>query len=52
MIGEKVLYGKRHIGVIRSTFLFGADGKLHRRNGATCACPAMPQTVLERLTRQ
>jgi peroxiredoxin Q/BCP len=28
VIGEKVLYGKRHIGVIRSTFLFDASGTL------------------------
>ena len=28
VIGEKVLYGKRHLGVIRSTFLFDAHGTL------------------------
>lgn len=28
VLGEKVLYGKRHFGVIRSTFLIGADGVL------------------------
>ncbi len=26
VLGEKMLYGKRHIGVIRSTFLIDADG--------------------------
>ncbi|HEX7917098.1 peroxiredoxin [Rudaea sp.] len=30
VIHEKVLYGKRHLGVVRSTFLIGADGKLKR----------------------
>ena len=28
--GEKTLYGKKSIGVIRSTFLIGADGKIVR----------------------
>jgi thioredoxin-dependent peroxiredoxin len=28
--GEKTLYGKKSIGVIRSTFLVGADGKIVR----------------------
>ena len=28
--GEKILYGKKTVGVIRSTFLVGADGKLAR----------------------
>ena len=28
--GEKVLYGKRTVGVIRSTFLIGADGTIER----------------------
>ena len=30
VIHEKVLYGKRHLGVVRSTFLIGPDGKLKR----------------------
>ncbi|MBS0581546.1 MAG: peroxiredoxin [Proteobacteria bacterium] len=30
VIHEKVLYGKRHLGVVRSTFLIGPDGKLRR----------------------
>ena len=30
VIHEKVLYGKRYLGVVRSTFLFGADGRLLR----------------------
>jgi thioredoxin-dependent peroxiredoxin len=28
--GEKTLYGKKSMGVIRSTFVVGADGKLER----------------------
>ncbi len=28
--GEKMLYGKKTVGVIRSTFVVGADGKLER----------------------
>jgi peroxiredoxin Q/BCP len=28
--GEKTLYGKKTVGVIRSTFLVGADGKVRR----------------------
>jgi len=30
VIHEKVLYGKRHLGVVRSTFLIDADGRLLR----------------------
>ncbi|HZP67107.1 MAG TPA: peroxiredoxin [Rudaea sp.] len=30
VIHEKVLYGRRHLGVVRSTFLFGPDGRLRR----------------------
>ncbi|MBS0590181.1 MAG: peroxiredoxin [Proteobacteria bacterium] len=30
VIHEKVLYGKRHLGIVRSTFLIGPDGKLER----------------------
>lgn len=30
VIHEKVLYGRRYLGVVRSTFLFGADARLVR----------------------
>ena len=30
VIHEKVLYGKRHLGVVRSTFLIDAEGRLAR----------------------
>jgi peroxiredoxin Q/BCP len=28
--GEKTLYGKKTVGVIRSTFVVGADGRIER----------------------
>jgi peroxiredoxin Q/BCP len=48
VIGEKKLYGKMHVGVIRSTFLFGADGRLVEawRN---VRVPGHVEKVLERL---
>ena len=51
VIGEKKLYGKPHIGVIRSTFLFGADGRLFEawRN---VRVPGHVEKVLESLARQ
>ena len=51
VIGEKKLYGKLHVGVIRSTFLFGADGRLIEawRN---VRVPGHVEKVLERLTSQ
>jgi len=30
VIHEKVLYGRRYLGVVRSTFLIGTDGRLKR----------------------
>jgi thioredoxin-dependent peroxiredoxin len=30
VIHEKVLYGRRYLGVVRSTFLIGPDGRLQR----------------------
>ena len=51
VIGEKKLYGKTHVGVIRSTFLVGADGKILEawRN---VRVPGHAEAVLERLTRK
>jgi len=51
VIGEKKLYGKAHIGVIRSTFLVGADGRIVEawRN---VRVPGHAEKVLERLTRR
>ena len=51
VIGEKVLYGKKHVGVIRSTFLVGADGRIVAawRN---VRVPGHAEAVLERLAEQ
>jgi thioredoxin-dependent peroxiredoxin len=51
VIGEKMLYGKAHVGIIRSTFLVGADGKIVEvwRN---VRVPGHAQKVLESLARQ
>jgi peroxiredoxin Q/BCP len=35
--GEKMLYGKKSVGVIRSTFVVGADGKIERAQYAVKA---------------
>lgn len=51
VIGEKMLYGKRHVGVIRSTFLVGPDARIIEawRN---VRVPGHAEAVLERLTRR
>jgi peroxiredoxin Q/BCP len=51
VIGEKKLYGKVHVGVIRSTFLVGADGRIVEawRN---VRVPGHAAKVLERVPRQ
>lgn len=50
-IGEKTLYGKKYVGVIRSTFLFGADGKLIEA-WRDVRVPGHVEKVLERLSSQ
>ena len=46
VIHEKVLYGKRHMGIVRSTFLIDPDGKLaHEWRGVKVAGHA--QAVLD-----
>ena len=46
VIHEKVLYGKRHLGIVRSTFLIDPDGKLaHEWRGVKVAGHA--QAVLD-----
>lgn len=49
VIGEKVLYGKRHLGVIRSTFLVGNDGRI-AAEWRGVKVPGHAQAVLDRLT--
>jgi len=51
VIGEKMLYGKSHIGVIRSTFLIDADGRIVEEWRGV-RVPGHALKVLERLTRK
>ena len=46
VIHEKVLYGKRHRGIVRSTFLIDPDGKL-AREWRGVKVPGHAQTVLD-----
>ncbi|MDF3981339.1 peroxiredoxin [Luteibacter sp. PPL201] len=46
VIHEKVLYGKRHMGVVRSTFLIGPDGRL-AAEWRGVKIPGHAQAVLE-----
>lgn len=46
VIQEKVLYGKRHMGVVRSTFLIGPDGKL-KHEWRKVKVPGHAQAVLD-----
>ena len=46
VIHEKVLYGKRHLGIVRSTFLIDPDGKL-AREWRGVKVPGHAQTVLD-----
>jgi peroxiredoxin Q/BCP len=48
VIHEKVLYGKRYIGVVRSTFLIAPDGRL-RREWRGLKVPGHAAAVLEAL---
>lgn len=46
VIHEKMLYGKRHMGIVRSTFLIDPDGKLAQQ-WLGVKVPGHAQTVLE-----
>jgi len=46
VIHEKVLYGRRYLGVVRSTFLIGPDGRL-RREWRNVKVPGHVAAVLE-----
>jgi peroxiredoxin Q/BCP len=48
VIGEKMLYGKRHVGVIRSTFLIG-PGSILVAEWRKVKVPGHAQAVLDRL---
>lgn len=47
--GEKVLYGKKSMGVIRSTVWIGPDGKVKKHWGRVPKAEDHPQKVLEAL---
>ncbi|EIL96666.1 alkyl hydroperoxide reductase [Rhodanobacter thiooxydans] len=46
VIHEKVLYGKHHLGIVRSTFLIDPDGKL-AREWRSVKVPGHAQAVLD-----
>lgn len=46
VIHEKMLYGKRHMGIVRSTFLIDPDGKL-RKEWRGVKVPGHAQAVLD-----
>ncbi len=48
VIHEKVLYGRRYLGVVRSTFLIGPEGRL-RREWRGVKVPGHAAAVLEAL---
>jgi peroxiredoxin Q/BCP len=48
VIHEKVLYGRRFLGIVRSTFLIGPDGRL-RREWRGVKVPGHATAVLEAL---
>lgn len=51
VIHEKVLYGKRHMGVVRSTFLIDPEGKL-AREWRGVKVPGHAQAVLDAIPAQ
>jgi len=48
--GEKMLYGKKTVGVIRSTVWIGADGKVKKHWKRVAKAEAHPAQVLDALT--
>jgi thioredoxin-dependent peroxiredoxin len=47
--GEKMMYGKKTVGVIRSTVLIGADGKVRKHWKRVPKADEHPAKVLEEL---
>ena len=47
--GEKMMYGKRTVGVIRSTVWIGPDGKVRKHWARVAKAEAHPEQVLEAL---
>jgi thioredoxin-dependent peroxiredoxin len=50
--GEKVQYGKKSMGTIRSTVVVGPDGKVVRHWPKVAKAEAHPQEVLDFLLRK
>lgn len=50
--GEKTLYGKKTLGVIRSTVWIGPDGKVRRHWARVSDAAAHPEGVLEALQEE
>ncbi|MGE0383716.1 MAG: thioredoxin-dependent thiol peroxidase [Gammaproteobacteria bacterium] len=50
--GEKVMYGKKTVGVIRSTVWIGPDGKVKKHWRKVAKAEAHPAQVLEALSGQ
>jgi len=50
--GEKVMYGKKCTGVIRSTVLVGPDGMIKRHWSKVAKAETHPDEVLDWLTKQ
>ncbi len=48
--GEKMMYGKKTVGVIRSTVLIGADGKVRKHWARVADAAKHPEQVLDALT--
>jgi peroxiredoxin Q/BCP len=51
VIHEKVLYGRRYLGVVRSTFLIGPDGRL-RREWRSVKVPGHVDAVLDAIAAE
>jgi peroxiredoxin Q/BCP len=47
--GEKIMYGKKTVGVIRSTVWIGADGKIRKHWKKVADAASHPEKVLEAL---
>ena len=47
--GEKMMYGKKTVGVIRSTVLIGPDGKVRKHWTRVADAAKHPEQVLEAL---
>ena len=51
VIHEKTLYGRKFLGVVRSTFLIGPDGKL-RREWRNVRVPGHAEAVLDAIAAE